>query len=336
MGRESLKNEISRSRSFLNSVNDEEPVQGLSAHVVLHGILREPKLSALDILAVFFRKAEKIEEKMPVPGFIERTGFDENEKLRLIFSAFIDNLAYLYQSFIYMENNDRCHNLFLGIAGMVSPRQKKELNLDHRDEKRFSVLMDAYDFQGGERKKLEAILGNGSGYGLFEKIAVRRMPNFYRIPKQIVKDFADAVSVSGKIAVSPSVFQAIELYDLVPQEKIIEFNSNLDMRKKMEKGEIEEGHYSVQKRNLEAMDMMMFSLMREAEPRVYFRAPYSGLPKLLEARNFVSRLNELVLANCQGISGEIPLDEAKNFLVEYFGSASAPFDESRITRIIKG
>ena len=298
-----------------NLQNESGEIQNLSPPLI-GSIMANDSMSALDKLVLMFRPGIKF-------NLAEKLYLNEKEKLKLLLAGHLDNLAFQYKTYPYMRNPDRCHEFFLGIASLVSPKERIAVDFDHRNEKAFEILADAYGFDEAEKNKILKITGAGEEYGTFQKLAVLRMPDFNTVPRHIIDEIMGSISKNGNIAVGKNFSDCLKIYAPANEGDISRIQRIIDVRGRANNEE------------LIFIDDSALGLARKIEPKICHRAPYIWLPKLFAARNFVSEANKLAVINCVGIEGLIGCEEAANFLSEYFKTAP-PFDEKIVMQSLKG
>lgn len=289
-------------------------------------------LSISDRARILFKRTP--DEK--ISGNVEKIFLNREEKLKLFLAAYVDNLSYLYQSFAYMNDGERFHELFIGLSGFVSPREKKELKVELYSEKTFEMLLDAYGFNVEERKRMQKIFSEKQRYGAFNRVAVRRIPSFHKVPNHIVNDFVDSVSIEGKLKIIPAMSESLKFYDFASPRQIADIQAIIDKKEELD---AERAADSLEREEYEKILVEIafnaLIVMRSLEPKIYEFAPYPTMAERFESRNFISHMNQLAVSHGYGIEGVLDSEEAKKFLLGYYEKTFAPFEEKNVISCLR-
>jgi len=253
---------------------------------------------------------------------------DEKEKLKLAFAASVDDLAFKYVSFPYMSTIETLNSFFLGICNFVFPVKKREINFNYRSEKCIDLLLDAYEFDSESRNKFKVIMGWPiTQFASFHYIAYYRMKEMKTPLSNEIEMFVSQIGKEGKIQLNQNTINNLSFYGTVTETQIEVLKGLSKMRKELVHGDHEK---------LEKLDKIIGSKIISIEPKMslnYF--PHESIGEIFEARNFVSRINNLAINYCRNILGEIRCDEAAELLLRYFNAGFPEFKEEKIIRAIK-
>ena len=281
----------------LSDCFEEGPLM-FSPHHVFEMIVSSPQLSNLEKLSLALKRKEPRKKAIRSTIFRQKP-IDEKAKMKIVFAASMDNLAYQLSSFAYLGNGKRFNDFFVGLADYITPLEKNNLIADCFDEGRFDKYLDIYGFDGEERKRMQNLFVS------FENFSAYRMPFLdSEVPERIIAELVN--SIGEKIIITPQIAEKLPIYRMAPN--------------------IEELSIAVEEEN----DERGREIMKQFEPEFSAPSPYFIGLMFFPARDLVTQGNELVLARCAGCKGTLFKNEAADALYEY--TKIFPFNEKEIIK----
>ncbi len=251
-------------------------------------------------------RMKKPPEREAMPGRVEQPDFPEQHRLKLLFAASIDDLAYKYESSFFMSGSQRFHDFFIGLASYVSPRERQDVELDHK--KSFETLLEAYEFPEEEARMMRDF------YDSFATFSAYRMPFLAAVPERVTAEMLNPLGAE-------SVFTGKrQLDNLALYEFFLHHRELIELVRQAG----EEGSEKSNRRGMELMKMF--------EPDI--RTPYIMGVDLINARNHVAQMSQLAFNTCQGAEGKLDYWTALQAITKYSGKGT-PFDKKRMMKCLE-